>query len=98
MSVEQVAIEAAKQAPVLALFIVVVLIFLKHVKEISESNSTHQRSLMESHARRTDEFINTVKDMNSEDRESRDRNTEAVSHLGNEITRLSERMTTQTRH
>ncbi len=70
--------EAIKQSPALALMVVIVRMFLGHL-----------RSMMDSHAKRTDEFIHAVREMKEEDRESRDRNSEALTNLGTEITRLS---------
>lgn len=92
--------EAIKQSPTLGLMLMLVMAFLKHVKDITTSNGETQQRMMESHAKRTDEFITTVKDvrgefiaavkeMKEEDRESRDRNSEALTNLGTEITRLS---------
>ncbi len=70
--------EAIKQSPALALMVIIVRMFLAHL-----------RALMDSHAKRTDEFIVAVREMKEEDRESRDKNTEALTNLGTEITRLS---------
>lgn len=70
--------EAIKQSPALALMVIIVRMFLAHL-----------RSLMDSHAKRTDEFIAAVKEMKEEDRQSRDGNTIALTNLGTEITRLS---------
>lgn len=88
--------EAIKQSPTLGLMFALVMVFLRHVKD-----------MMDSHAKRTDEFISTVKEVRSEfitavkemkaddraekeeDRESRDRNSQALTNLGTEITRLS---------
>lgn len=78
---EQVWIEAAKQAPILALMLVLVWLFLEHVK-----------TLITSHAKRTDEFINAVKEINNEQKSSRDQHTAILSSLVNEVTRLSERL------
>lgn len=81
--------EAVKQSPTLTLMLALVMAFLRHVKEITTTNAETQQRLMDSHARRTDEFISAVKEMKEEDRASRDRNSEALTNLGTEITRLS---------
>lgn len=81
--------EAIKQSPTLGLMLALVMAFLKHVKDLTATNGETQKRMMESHAKRTDEFIAAVKEMKEEDRESRDRNTEAITTLGTEITRLS---------
>ena len=70
--------EAIKQSPTLGLMFALVWTFLSHLKDV-----------MISHARRTDEFISAVKEMKEEDRASRDRNSDALTSLGTEITRLS---------
>lgn len=81
---EQVFTEAIKQSPMLALVLVLVWIFLQHVRE-----------MMASHGKRTDEFISTVKEINAEQKSSRDQHTAILSSLVNEVTRLSERLTNQ---
>lgn len=88
--------EAVKQSPTLTLMLALVMAFLRHVKEITSTNAETQQRLMDSHAKRTDEFIAAVKEMKEddraakiEDRASRDKNTEALTNLGTEITRLS---------
>lgn len=81
--------EAVKQSPTLGLMLALVMAFLRHVKDITATNSETQKMMMASHAKRTDEFISAVREMKEEDRASRDRNSEALTNLGTEITRLS---------
>lgn len=95
---EQVMIEAAKSSPMLVVLVVLVVIFLRHIQSISDIHSLGIKEMMASHAKRTDEFIATVKEMKDEDRETRVQNTTALNSLCNEVTRLSERFGSQDHH
>jgi hypothetical protein len=89
MTMDEIFKEALKQSPTLGLMLTLVMAFLRHVKDITSTNAETQKMLMASHAKRTDEFIEAVREMKLEDRASRDRNSEALTNLGTEITRLS---------
>jgi hypothetical protein len=84
MTMDEIFKEALKQSPTLGLMLTLVMAFLRHVKDITSTNAETQKMLMASH-----EFIEAVREMKLEDRASRDRNSEALTNLGTEITRLS---------
>lgn len=103
---EQVLLEMAKQAPSLGLLIYVVIVFLKHVKDINaahdeqlqriaEAHGIQQREMMASHSKRTDEFIAAMKEIKGDDRTLMARIHEMLSTLNSEVTRLSERISNQ---
>lgn len=78
MTMDEMFKEAIRQSPSLGVMFAIVVTFLRFLKD-----------MMASHAKRTDEFIIAVREMKEEDRVSRDRNSDALTNLGTEITRLS---------
>lgn len=89
---DQLLVEALKNSPALLAMIILVLIFLKH-----------EKALIDSHAKRTDEFISVVKEMKDGDRQiildntsAGKSNTESLLKLTNEICRISDRLVNRT--
>lgn len=103
---DQMSLKLLENSPALFSMVLIVVMFLRHLKESEVDNKTFQKDMMTSHAKRTDEFITTVKEINEEASKRSDqyqthliRNTEVgvqntaeLSKLTAEVSRMVDRL------
>lgn len=77
--IEETVLKTLEHAPALLVVVVIVSLFLRFLKQ-----------LLDSHAKRTDEFLTTVRDLNADNIEARGHSQAVIEKCTEQMTRVAE--------